>query len=118
MAETKVNLISHQKLESMTADEKIDYILGEVKHGEVMILERGLTPEEQSKLIEKTMKEINPDKFIGIEMESYREDGKLNWLQKMMGKIRPPRMTVIGPADKLKTIQKDNDIIKTVILGR
>jgi len=64
------------------------------------------------------MKEINPDKFIGIEMESYREDGKLNWLQKMMGKIRPPRMTVIGPADKLKTIQKDNDIIKTVILGR
>jgi len=43
MAETKVNLISHQKLESMTADEKIDYILGEVKHGEVMILERGLS---------------------------------------------------------------------------
>jgi len=118
MTEIKVNLISHQKLESMTVDEKIDFILDEVKHGEVLVLERGLTPEEQSKLIEKTMEEINPDKFIGIEIEGYREEGKITWLQKMLGKIRPPRMTVIGPADKLKTIHRDDNIIKTIILGR
>ncbi|MEA2054980.1 MAG: DUF2073 domain-containing protein [Candidatus Thermoplasmatota archaeon] len=118
MAEIKVNLISHQKIEGMTTDEKIDFILGEVKQGGILVLERGLTPEEQSKLIEKTMNEIKPDKFIGIEMEGYREDGRANWLQKVLGKMRPPRMTVIGPADKLKTIHKDNDIIKTIILGR
>jgi len=118
MAGIKVNLISHQKLESMSTDEKIDFILKEVKQGEVLVLERGLTPEEQSKLIEKTMEEINPGKFIGIEIEGYREEGKLNWLQKALGKIRPPRMTVIGPADKLKTVHRDNDVIKTVIFGR
>ncbi|KAA0003305.1 MAG: DUF2073 domain-containing protein [Thermoplasmata archaeon] len=118
MAGIKVNLISHQKLESMSTDEKIDFILKEVKQGEVLVLERGLTPEEQSKLIEKTMEEINPGKFIGIEIEGYREEGKLSWLQKALGKIRPPRMTVIGPADKLKTVHRDNDVIKTVIFGR
>lgn len=118
MKEIKVNLISHQKLEAMTLDEKIDFILTEVKKGEVLVLERGLTPEEQSKLIEKTMTEIRPNKFIGIEMDGYREDGKPSWLQKVLGKIRPPRMTVIGPADKLKTIHKDNDVIQTIILGR
>lgn len=115
MTEIKVNLISHQKLEGLNSKEKIQFILKEVEKGEILVLEKGLSAEEQAQLIEMTMKEINPDKFIGIEMEGYRENGKLTLFQKLLGKIRQPRMTVIGPADKLKTIYKDNDVIKTVI---
>jgi len=122
MADIKVNLVSSQKLENMSSEEKIIYILDEIKQGEVLVLERGLTPQEQSNLIEKTMQDIDTDgknsKFIGIEMEGYRDDGKPTWLQKVLGIIRPPRMTVIGPADKLKTIHKDNDVIQTIILGK
>ncbi|HDS59790.1 MAG TPA: DUF2073 domain-containing protein [Thermoplasmatales archaeon] len=122
MTDVKVNLVSSQKLESMSAEEKISYILREVKQGEVLVLERGLTPQEQSQLIERTMESIDTDgkkhKFIGIEMEGYRDDGRPTWLQKVLGVIRPPRMTVIGPADKLKTIHKDNDVIQTIILGK
>lgn len=123
MDETGVNLISSQMLESMTTEEKLDFILEEVREGEVLVLERGLAPEEQSRLIERTMEDIDPDsndggEFIGIEMEGYRDDGKPTWLQKLLGKIRPPRMTLIGPADKLKTIHKDDDFIKTIILGK
>ena len=122
MGDIKVNLVSSQKLENMSPEEKITYILDEVKQGEVLVLERGLTPQEQSRLIEKTMQNIDTDgkknKFIGIEIEGYRDDGKPTWLQKVLGIIRPPRMTVIGPADKLKTIYKDNDVIQTIILGK
>ena len=122
MADIKVNLVSSQKLENMSPEEKITYILDEVKQGEVLVLERGLTPQEQSRLIEKTMQNIDTEgkknKFIGIEIEGYRNDGKPTWLQKVLGIIRPPRMTVIGPANKLKTIYKDNDIIQTIILGK
>ena len=122
MTDIKVNLVSSQKLENMSSEEKIIYILDEIKQGEVLVLERGLTPQEQSNLIEKTMQDIDTDgktsKFIGIEMEGYRDDGKPTWLQKVLGIIRPPRMTVIGPADKLKTIHKDNDVIQTIILGK
>jgi len=118
MTEIKVNLISHQKLEGLSTEEKIQFILQEVEKGEILVLERGLSAEEQAKLIERTMKEINPDKFIGIEMEGYREDGKRGFFQKLLGKIRQPRITLIGPADKLKTVYKDNDVIKTIIKGR
>lgn len=123
MEDTGVNLISSNMLEGMTTEEKLDFILEEVRQGEVLVLERGLTPDEQSRLIERTMEDINADsddggEFIGIEMEGYRDDGSTTWLQKLLGKIRPPRMTLIGPANKLKTIHKDDDVIKTIILGK
>jgi hypothetical protein len=122
MEDIGVNLISSHMLEGMSTEEKLDFILEEVRQGEVLVLERGLTPDEQSRLIERTMGDIDPDgddgEFIGIEMEGYRDDGRPTWLQKLLGKIRPPRMTLIGPADKLKTIHKDDDVIKTIILGK
>ena len=110
-----VNLISRQKLEGLPSDEKLDFILKEVQRGKVLVLEQGLTSIEQTSLIEQTMKEIKQDTFIGIEMEGYPED-KPNFLQKFLGKIKKPRMTVIGPADLLKTIRKDNNMIQTKII--
>ena len=82
-----------------------------------MVLEQGLTPFEQTELIEHTMKEIKQDTFIGIEIEGYSED-KQTFMQKIFRIIKKPRMTVIGPADLLKTIRKDSNMIQTqIILG-
>jgi hypothetical protein len=64
------NLISHQKLEHFSSSDKLKYILSEVKEGRILVLEHGLTPTEQAQLIEHTMKEINHDTFIGIEMDT------------------------------------------------
>ena len=110
-----VNLVSRQKLEKLSSNEKLNFILKEVQNGKVLVLEQGLTPIEQTSLIEYTMKEIEQDTFIGIEMEGYSED-KPTFLQKFLGKIKKPRMTVIGPADLLKTICKDNNMIQTKII--
>jgi len=110
-----VNLVSRQKLDEFSTSEKLEFILKEVQKGKVLVLEHGLTPLEQTELIENTMKEIKEDTFIGIEMEGYGED-KSSLIQKILGKIKKPRMTVIGPADLLKTIRKDSNMIQTRII--
>ena len=109
------NLVSRQKLDKFSSNEKIKFILKEVQKGKVLVLEHGLTPMEQTELIENTMKVIKHDTFIGIEMEGYGED-KSSIFQKIFGIIKKPRMTVIGPADLLKTVSKDNNMIQTKII--
>jgi len=110
-----VNLVSRQKLEELSSSEKLKFILKEVQNGKILVLEHGLTAMEQTNLIEKTMKEIKQDTFIGIEMEGYSED-RPSFIQKILGVIKKPRMTVIGPADLLKTIRKDSNMIQTMII--
>src|SRR5687768_2184790 len=113
-----VHLISHEKIDGMGTEEKIRFILDEVEAGKVLVLERGLTPQEEAKLIEQTMREIDPDNFIGIEMQSYGMDRGKNLLQRVaMGGARP-RMAVIGPASLLRLVSKDNQKIVTQIIGQ
>jgi hypothetical protein len=107
--------VSRQKLEGFSTDEKLKFILNEIKNGKVLVLENGLTSVEQANLIEQTMKKIEHDTFIGIEMEGYGEE-KTSFFQKILGKIKKPRMTVIGPADLLKTVRKDSNMIQTKII--
>ena len=109
------NLISKQKLENLSSSDKLKYILNEIKEGRILVLEHGLTPTEQAKLIEHTMKEINHDTFIGIEMGGYEEE-KPSFFQRVFGVMKKPRMTVIGPAHLLKMVHKDNDMIETTII--
>lgn len=112
-----IHLISAEKIEAMDHEEKLRFILDEVEAGKVLILERGLTPQEEAALIERTMMEIEQDKFIGIEMQSYGMDHGKNMLQRFaMGGARP-RMAVIGPAQLLQLVSKDNEKIVTKIIG-
>lgn len=112
------NLISRQKLEELNSDEKLKFIISEVKKGKILVLEHGLTPVEQTNLIEHTMKEIEHDTFIGVEMEGYRAD-QPSFLQKIFGMVKKPRITLIGPADMLKMVKKDSNMIQTkIIAGR
>lgn len=116
----RINLISTQKLNEFDSQGKIRFILDEVKGGRVLVLERGLSPVEEIHLIEKTMAEIDNETFIGIEIERYAEsDVKKNWLSRIFRRTpRTSRMTVIGPAQLLKTIHKDNKVIEAMILTR
>jgi hypothetical protein len=113
-----IHLISHETVERMGTAEKIRFILDEVEAGKVLVLERGLTPQEEAKLIEQTMREVDHEHFIGIEMQSYGMDHGKNLVQRLaMGGPRP-RMAVIGPASLLRLVSKDNQKIVTQIIGR
>jgi hypothetical protein len=83
-----------------------------------LVLERGLTAVEEINLIKATMSAIDQDTFIGIEMQSYSSDDirRGSWLDKLLRRVKLPRMTVIGPADMLQTIHKDESMVQAMIL--
>jgi len=106
--EIKMDLISEDKINSMTSMEKLRFILDGVKSGSIVILEGGLSTEEQMQLIELTMAEVDDD-FPGIEIGGYpTKRGFLNLRKKT-------RLTVIGPAKVMRTIKKDKDLISAVV---
>ncbi len=120
MQGVQIDLISEERLSKLTSMEKIRMILDDVRQGTIVILEKGLEPEEQSTLIEMTMREILPDGFNGIEIESYpSKDESPTFLRKLIGKTSSgSRLTVIGPANHLRMIKKDKDIISAWISSR
>lgn len=112
----QMDLVSEHRLAEMTPVEKVRFIIDEVKEGKILVLEKGLSPEEEASLIEMTMTLIEPDGFSGIEMESYPGEVDTSIFGRLLKKnTLKTRMTVIGPADQLKTLRKDRNMISALI---
>ena len=113
----RIDMISGARMEGLTGMEKIRLILDGVRDGNIVILERGLSPDEESKLIEVTMTEISPDDFTGIEIETYpkAETSNQSFLDKLMGRNSAQKLTVIGPANRIETLHKDENLISTLV---
>lgn len=120
----QIDLISADRLERLTSLEKVRLILEKVMEGNVVVLEKGLNADEQSLLIETTMREITPDGFAGIEMETYSggtaaDSHKGGLFGGLFGKKESSgRLTVIGPANQMKTLKKDKDLISAWVSSR
>ncbi|MHB9287447.1 DUF2073 domain-containing protein [Halobacteriales archaeon Cl-PHB] len=116
----QIDLISGQRMDGMTSMEKIRMILDGVREGNIVILEEGLSPDEESRLIEVTMTEISPDEFTGLEIETYprSETADASFLDRLMGKEEAKKLTVIGPANQIETLHKDETLIRTLVSRR
>jgi hypothetical protein len=112
--EVKLKLISKEMLEEMPTMEKLRMILNEVKSGKIVVLESGLTPEEEAKLIEQTMLEIDHETFVGIEIETYPQKSSGLFGKLFKGK-KEGRLTIIGPANRLKTLERREDLIEALV---
>ncbi|EMA68504.1 DUF2073 domain-containing protein [Halorubrum kocurii] len=113
----RIDMISGARMDGLTGMEKIRLILDGVRDGNIVILEEGLSPDEESKLIEVTMTEISPDDFTGIEIETYpkAKAGDQSFLDKLMGRKSTQKLTVIGPANQIETLHKDENLISTLV---
>ena len=113
----QIDLISGARMEGLTSMEKIRLILDGVREGNIVVLEEGLSPDEESKLIEVTMTEISPDEFNGIEIETYPQSGtqKQGLLNRLIGTASPKKLTVIGPANQIETLHKDENLISALV---
>ena len=113
----QIDLISRERMASMATMEKIRMILDGVHEGNIVILEAGLSPDEESKLIEVTMNEISPDEFNGIEIETYPRSDTVNssFLDRLMGREQTSKLTVIGPANRIETLHKDRNLISALV---
>lgn len=115
----QIDLISGERMENMASMEKVRMILDSVHDGDIVILESGLSPEEESRLIEVTMAEIDPDGFNGIEIETYprADGGDTGFFGRLMGSDTSSKLTVIGPANQIETLHKDETLISALISG-
>ncbi|MDJ1432758.1 DUF2073 domain-containing protein [Halostagnicola sp. A-GB9-2] len=114
----QIDLISGERMEGMASMEKIRMILDGVHDGNIVILEEGLSPDEESRLIEVTMAEISPDEFNGIEIETYPKSstGNSSILGRIMGNNESTKkLTVIGPANQIETLHKDETLISALV---
>ena len=113
----QIDMISGERMDQLTSMEKIRLILDGVHDGNIVILEEGLDPDEESKLIEVTMTEISPDEFTGIEIETYPGSERSNggFFDRLMGRTSETKLTVIGPANRLETLHKDETLISTLV---
>jgi hypothetical protein len=113
----KIDLVSGERMDGMTSMEKVRMILDGVHEGKIVILEEGLSPDEESKLIEVTMAEISPDEFSGIEIETYPSSDSADgsFLGRLIGKQEPRKLTVIGPANRIETLHKDETLISALV---
>lgn len=111
----QINMVSASKLQAMSTMDKIRLILDDVALGRIVILEKGLDPIEEAKLIEHTMIKIRDDVFYGIEIQSYPRERKPSLWSILRGDVKNG-VTVIGPANRLKTIKKEKDLISALII--
>ena len=113
----RIDMISGARMEGLTGMEKIRLILDGVREGNIVILEEGLSPDEESKLNEVTMTEISPDEFNGIEIETYphSETSDGGFLGRLMGRESTSTLTVIGPANQIETLHKDETLISALV---
>lgn len=115
----QIDFIGGARLDGMRSAEKISEILDSVSNGKIVVLEEGLTPEEESRLVEVTMSRIEPDDFSGIEIESYpsSESSSGGLMNKLLGKDdeKESKMTFVGPANKIETLDKEEDLISTLV---
>lgn len=92
----------------MGRQEKVDYVLKQVKEDKILVIEQGMSPLEESALIEATMSQIN-QKFSGIEVSTLRDqkdEGIREKLIRLLGG-NTGGLTVIGPSKLIKQIKKD-----------
>jgi len=114
-----INLISLEKLSDMSPQERIRFIVDEVKRGKVLVLERGLTAVEEMELIKITMAEIDNQSFVGVETPGFSISAKKrSFFNRMLRRKETPRMMVVGPAHLLKTIRKDGKVVQAMLLTK
>jgi len=107
----KMDFLSSKALEDKSSMEKISMIIDRVKDGDILVLEGSLSPSEEAELIETTMREIDVENFVGIDIYTLEKDEKA-----FMGlsKRRTVGLTIIGPANVMKTVKRKSNFLSII----
>ncbi|MFH1402941.1 MAG: DUF2073 domain-containing protein [Candidatus Altiarchaeota archaeon] len=114
----ELEFVSADILRAMTIYEKINYILEHVKEDKIIVIEESMSPNEETALIEATMKEISK-KFPGIEVSTLRERGAEGMRERLIRILGGSTggLTVIGPSKLIKNVSKRPDQISMLAGG-
>ncbi len=107
----KMDFLSSDALKTRTGMEKISMIVDKVKNGDLVVIEGGLTPEEEADLIETTMREIDVENFMGIDIFTL-ETNKTSFFG--LSKKKTVGITIIGPANVMKAVKKKSNFLSMI----
>lgn len=114
----RIEIIGSEELDDMNSNEKINHIIECVKNGSTILLESGISPDEQALLIEKTMMQIDQDEFKGLDIETYDKNNgsDRSIIDKILNRKSDKKdLTIIGAANKMETIHSDENRISTIL---
>ncbi|UTB33242.1 MAG: DUF2073 domain-containing protein [Methanobacterium sp. ERen5] len=107
----KMDFVSSEALKESSSMEKISMIVDKVKEGDLLVIEGGLTPAEEAELIETTMREIDIENFVGIDIYTLEKD-KSSFFG--LSKKKAIGITIIGPANVMKTVKKRENFLSMI----
>lgn len=107
----KMDFLSSDALSTHSSMEKISMIVERVKGGNLVVIEGGLSPEEEAELIETTMREIDIENFMGIDIYTLEKDKKALF---GISKKKAVGLTIIGPANIMKNVNKQSNFLSMI----
>ncbi|WP_414469519.1 DUF2073 domain-containing protein [Methanobacterium sp. ACI-7] len=107
----KMDFLSSDALNSQSSIQKVSMIVERVKRGDLVIMEGGLTPEEEAELIETTMREIDIENFVGIDIYTLEKDKKSLF---GMSRKKTVGLTIVGPANVMQTVKKKSNFLSMI----
>ena len=107
----KMDFLSSDALKAQSSIEKISMIVEKVKKGELLVIEGGLEPEEEAELIETTMREIDVENFMGIDIYTLEKDESSFF---GLSKRKTVGITIIGPANVMKAVKRKSNFLSMV----
>lgn len=113
----QMDFVSRTRSTTMGTAEKLNMILDRVADDAVVILEEGLTADEKTKLVERTMARTDGQHFTGIEIESFQRNTSQSngFLSRLVDREPDSELTVIGPANKVQTLDKDESLLRALV---
>jgi uncharacterized protein len=107
----KMDFLSSEALTSRSGLEKVSMIVDRVKNGDLVVIEGGLSPSEEAELIETTMREIDVENFVGVDIYTMEKDKKVFFgfsKKKIVG------LTIIGPANVVQSVKKRSNFLSMI----
>ncbi len=113
-----LQFVPYTEIEGLTSLGRIRKLLNIAKQNKIVLLQGRLTKEEEAELIKVTMEEISKE-FKGIELAVINPtESQLSGVQKLKHSMfsmllgQRDGLTIVGPANVVKSIKKDPNKIE------
>jgi len=110
--------LPYKEIEDLPTKDRLEKILEHVKENEIVLLEGRLEPEEETKLIAKTMQEVD-EEFSGIEISVlHQHEVEEGLFEQVKGKLvnfllgNSYGFTLIGSAEVIQEVEQHPDKIQ------
>ncbi len=110
----EINFIPNTETEALEMEEKINYILERVTKKKILVLENGLTSQEEFSLIKNTMQRINYKDFVGIKLETF-SGGETVKKSLFSSTAKKSIFTIIAPEQAVNVLKDDKGILSLKI---